>query len=364
MGRSRRFSLAVVFLVLLLARPGLAGGRELSPAELWHKMVAAKKTVGYQGNQVVITWENGNSRALVFKIYRRGTKTRWEFKGSPHGAGTVVIDDGYHAWELINGGRLVILHPSSPETTPAEEELLFDNYFLKQSGEGVVAGVPAQVLELIPRFSASPWYRIWVDPATGVVLRRERYRSTGELVEMAVFTEIQFYVPEEEVFTPQIPKGAIIQRAEYYAVSLPLFEMEEKAGFKPWLPARLPPGYTLTRSYLVSGRTPVLHLEYSDGLNYISLFQYPAEGRLCYPPQAQRIGWEGTQGYLKQEAGGWTLCWNTGGYVFTIIGDLPPEELMQMAATVQPQQDAGREKYVFSKAVSCLRCRGSRTTAN
>ena len=97
-------------------------------------------------------------------------------------------------------------------------------------------------------------------------------------------------------------------------------------------PSHLAAGYRRLGAYQQGG---VVQLLYSDGLYDLSLFQQ--QGGLDagdLPTQRRAIRFEGRQAWEFSWPGGEGLVWTAGRTVYTLVGDVPPDELTAVASSV------------------------------
>ena len=121
--------------------------------------------------------------------------------------------------------------------------------------------------------------------------------------------------------TPPAPKKA--GPKPLHARNVPASERE---------PARLAAGYQRLGVYQQAG---AVQMVYSDGLYELSLFQ--EEGGLDasdLPTQRRTVRLAGHQAWAFSWPGGEGVVWTAGRTVYTLVGDVPPDELTTVAASV------------------------------
>jgi hypothetical protein len=97
-------------------------------------------------------------------------------------------------------------------------------------------------------------------------------------------------------------------------------------------PGRLAPGYRRLGLYLRGG---VLQALYSDGVYELSLFEQ--RGRLDrdqLPAHISSVSVGRVRGWNFAWPGGQVLIWPAGSSVYTLVGDAPPEDLVEVARSV------------------------------
>jgi hypothetical protein len=112
--------------------------------------------------------------------------------------------------------------------------------------------------------------------------------------------------------------------------TLTLSEAREAAGFALRAPARLHPGYALDQIRSIQDRD-ALQLLYSNGINSISLFEQPLDGRHRLEPGHFRE----YAVYRKEgQAGGIILAWRDDALSYVLIGNAAMSQLMDMAHSI------------------------------
>ncbi len=191
---------------------------------------------------------------------------------------------------LINGGRLlnykpapvhkVFIGPVPPEEFASRVREL--NIAIRDGrirvaliGSENVAGRMAGIVEIRPPRPNAPFKRLWIDEKTGVRLRNETISPRGATVNTSYFTRIDYDVdllprdfgPDS---LPSAPYEAILPKSSPLAS---VQSAQEQCAFTIREPA-VPDGYGLAGAWVVraAARTTVI-LRYTDGLNFLTLFQ-------------------------------------------------------------------------------------------
>jgi len=200
-------------------------------------------------------------------------------------------------------------------------DLLFRNYEIEAAGESSVAGRRCLIYEILPRNSGNPSRRLHVDAEMRLPLRTENVNGLGELVSVATFESIEFVDQiEASVFAP--PEGPIEDDPVRREGPIDLWAAEGEAGFPVREPRYIPEGYRFAGAFIIrTDKSLVVHLQWFDGLSLISLFKQRAGTIL--PDSA----WE------RYHAN--TVTWTSGGYLYTLMGDLVPPELARIRDSVR-----------------------------
>lgn len=112
--------------------------------------------------------------------------------------------------------------------------------------------------------------------------------------------------------------------------TLTLSEARNAANFDLVSPPRLHPGYMLDQIRRIEGRD-ALHLLYTNGINTISLFEQPLNGRRGLAPEDFR---EYAVYSNKERAGGATLAWRDDAVSYVLVGNAEMAQLMDMAQSI------------------------------
>jgi hypothetical protein len=112
--------------------------------------------------------------------------------------------------------------------------------------------------------------------------------------------------------------------------TLTLSEARNTVDFELHAPARLFPGYSLEQIRRIEGRD-ALQLLYTDGINSVSLFEQPLDGRRGLSHQDFR---EYAVYQNKGQKGGTILAWRDDALSYVLIGNIEMSQLMDMARAI------------------------------
>jgi negative regulator of sigma E activity len=197
---------------------------------------------------------------------------------------------------------------------------LEDAYDVRTAGSGSVAGYPTDVIEVLK--SGAVRERLDLEANTKLLLQRQQYDSSGAMERAFTFDTIKIGdASMTPLTTPPTPKK--VGPKPVHAQDVPAGEKE---------PARLAAGYQRLGVYSQSG---ALQMVYSDGLYDLSLFQ--EDGGLDtgdLPAQRRTVRLSGHPAWAFSWPGGEGLVWTAGRTVYTLVGDVPPDELRTVAGSV------------------------------
>ena len=212
------------------------------------------------------------------------------------------------------------------------------NYAVQASDHAEVAGRPARTLSLVSTYSHALVLRMWIDNATGVILRRETYHGDGTIATRTEFDSIRFVKDlPDDLFKMTVPAGMTLTPGAEYGSSTPAMDtLTSGLTFKPVGPRELPDGFTFEKgSTAARGGVQTVQFVYSDGLRSLSLFEN-ATGR--YPafddPSPKTLAVGKQDGKYTLVDGQTLLTWNAGGLNFIMVGDLPLKELAHIGASL------------------------------
>lgn len=194
--------------------------------------------------------------------------------------------------------------------------LLGQHYVAVYRGIGAADGRVAAIVEVY-RFDGTLAGRFWLDSRTMVPLRREIFDASDKLVSDDKFARVRIGALTG---SPATTSASSASGPAWTAASSPGSQLAALAGQGWRLPATLSGTLPLyAASWSGSGTGQVTDLDYSDGLNVISLFVQ--RGTLA----ASMPGWrpmilDGRHVYVS----GHSVTWAGHGLVYTMIADAPP----------------------------------------
>lgn len=358
--------LALLLLPSLTAWPAHAA----SPwGEVWESETAASR-LALAGHARTMTAEDGDSLEAEADVSVARGKLRFEYR--VNGRHWTVIDDGKSLIHLRPGRQTALVYDRP--SLAVDRALAERNYEARVVGESSVAGRSARTIEIAPRGGGRVVLRLWLDKESGFALRRERYNVEGRLTSRTEYTRVQFGPAiAPEVF--KIPAGWQTIRAEETESGLSAAQLSMHLGFEVRLPAYVPAGYVLLGGYEKQWgrwRMRAAELRYTDGLRVLSIFQHRQPGHPGLEPpghgerrgrgrgrdglggrgRGRRGGRHGRHGRgeglgLGPPRPGEMILLDRGSekvlrlfgpeIVVVVIADLPEEELVRIAKSLEPQ---------------------------
>lgn len=197
---------------------------------------------------------------------------------------------------------------------------LADYYTIRRGDQESVAGFDCQVLILEPKDRMRYGHKLWIDNATGMLIKARTVDETGAVVEQFQFTQLRIGgIERDRVRSRFAAEGKNWRVEDSGAAEARL----EDAG---WVVRGMPAGFRkvteMTRR--LGGSSGVGHIVFSDGLAAVSVFIEPAGARSAAAPSgASRQG--AINVYTRRVANHWV----------TAIGETPVENVRQMANAVE-----------------------------
>ncbi len=233
---------------------------------------------------------------------------------------------------LIPDARRVVVNQrkveeSFPGLSSASPQEILERYTLTLGHVERVAGIECQMLVLEPKDSARYGYRLWVDRASGLLLKAQTLNKRQEIIEQVAFSDVRI--------------GQRIDRAklrpswstEGWAVELSDHRSADLAQHGWTVPA--PAGFRKTREVARRiGDSDAMQAVFSDGLATISVFIEP-QSLIAAPgsppaslqsPPANALQIHGpTSAYSRR----------MGDSLVTVVGEVPPSTVRTVAGSVE-----------------------------
>ena len=286
-----------VFFLLCLTAP-LAMADSISGAHGWLvRMSTALQSLSYEGVFV----HRSDDQLTAMKVI--------------HIAG----DDGEHERLItLTGKRREIVHRSGHPARVAGNSKgthsgvagilddITDYYKLTLRDRDRVAGRPAQVIFIEPRDEYRYGYRLWLDEATGLLLKSDLLGLNGHVIEQVMFTSLNL-VEGGEHAEDSVSPGAEVDRA---AIGDAVPETLQPP--QDWTVGDVPNGFSLMMVQPVSTDHNARHMIYTDGLASVSIFvETSDEDANTSFVGSSRMGAVSAYGKLMN------------GYQVTVVGEVP-----------------------------------------
>ncbi len=327
------------------AAPAFAAPAAESPADLLRESIGASRSVSYVGQLETIRFSASKANATIVRIeHRAPDRTRRWYLAPEALYGDYIITRSTTTWQFdtrrervtTSNNPLLDVNLAGGNTLG----LLYANYRAVPAGGEIVAGRPTKSLVLINNYTGERVARVWIDAETKLVLRKETFHADGSIATSSRFAELRYTqkIPDE-IFSTNVPEGySEVTEADREPPSLDTDRVAREAGFKPASPADLPEGFALVGASVetVNG-TKTVHLNYSDGLRTLSLFENAAGAEADFgadKPRTIKLGED--EGKVIEHGASTLIAWKEKQLTLTLIGDLSRAELGRIATSVIP----------------------------
>lgn len=332
---------AVVIGLLLGMLPTAARGSEAAeqgaedtappPGADWRvvmeRAIEASRSSAYQGRLVIVAFDDQGPTLAEVDVaqgtgggMRVGRAEAWMVGRSS--------EDGFYfrreAGNLLRFGNV--------ERIRFDLEDLIGKYEVRRAGTRELRFGPSIVLAIRERDAEHDRERLFVDEATGLVVRRETFAADGTPRRVVAFTELE--IAELSV---EPPAGLTDERRDGAVVGDDGLGELRDLGWA--VPEDLPGAFRLRSAYaLPEAAGSSLHLVYSDGLYTLSV--YEQLGRL------HTAAVDGASGHVSSGRHVWRwpgseperLVWSGDRLTFTAVSDAPVDAVMPAVAGLPGEQ--------------------------
>lgn len=296
------------------AAPAVGGGRpgqgppgtsEAQALDLLSRAVRAGRDLRFSATQHDAAWRGSWSGSVVTDV-RHDQAGSWRLSSAATGPAVAAV--------ARLDARLL--------------RLLAASYDLAVVAPGTCAGRATSVVEA--RRAGVLAGRLWIDAATGLLLRREVLDGAGRPSRDSTVVELDVEGNPSLLAAPvpfPEPVGELPARAVAALRS------------DGWtVPESLPEGFGLFDARLIAPEpgAQVLHLSYSDGLSTLSLFAQHG-GLGAQAPAGFTAGWRGDRQVWTRQDAPERVVWDGGGEVWTLVSDAPPGAVTAAVAALARQ---------------------------
>ncbi|CAK0780712.1 sigma-E factor negative regulatory protein RseB [Gammaproteobacteria bacterium] len=243
------------------------------PLQWLKRMIEARRTVSYEGDFVYLHSGQITTLHIVRQAEPGGDRERLIALDGP--MREVVRDRERVTCTLPKGKPLVADTHHLPDGALSENlsqhlDEVMAHYDLTPNHPDRVAGREVWSLEIRPRDALRYGHRLWLDMATGLLLKSELIGKRGNTLEEIMFTQV--------TVLPTIPAGHLESSTVGLLPALHTSVTTTTASDEPlrWTVERLPPGFRLEgrehHPLGLKGVTPAQQFVYSDGLATVSVF--------------------------------------------------------------------------------------------
>lgn len=209
---------------------------------------------------------------------------------------------------------------SFPALLPRQLDGIAENYLARFAETDRTAGHACKVIVLEPRDQYRYRHKLWIDQATGLLLKAGMLNDRNEVIGQFAFTQVEIGGQiDKESLKPKIA-GKKVRVSDDPATATELRQSDLN-----WVVERLPPGFaqvTVMKRIIPGKGVPVKHLVFSDGLATVSVFIEPVAAAM-----------KPMQGVVRQGAIH-VYTRTVADHRITVLGEVPAITVMQIANSV------------------------------
>jgi hypothetical protein len=205
-------------------------------------------------------------------------------------------------------------------------------YDLSLGARAAVATRPATIVAIRRNGSERVRERLFIDDATGMLLRRDQLDGRGRLVRSFAFVKLSKPLPVAPGANEELPKVARSRSDAPDAL--------DRAPDALTAPRKVGRGFALAGVY--SQSDGAVQLYYSDGLLGLSVFE--REGELDWdalPSGGRTVRLDGTRARVYRTVVGSAAVWTADGITYTCVTDAPDDELAAIVAGMDAADEPG-----------------------
>lgn len=329
-----------ILAVLCLTTAQLWAAEPSPTAREWlEKMSRAAHELDYEGTFVYLQDKQMTAMHIVHVVDEEGEHERLV---SLTGPGREVVLSKNSMTSLLPGQPAASAggqpRKSFPEALSEGLGLLENYYNFTLLGKQRVADRLTQRINVKPKDNFRYGYRLWVDDASGLLLKAEMLNEKGVPVEQVMFTEINL----NDVSAPTVAASVSGQEeadasAGKTEIAL-LAELESSSQISPpdsqragddWRITQLPEGFRLAErnKYIMPANSmPVEHLVLTDGLASVSVFieKFDPKDKFTGTSHRGAVNAYGTVSH---------------GHQITLVGEVPEAAVQLIGQSIKHQSE-------------------------
>ncbi len=288
----------------------------------------------YSGIQITQIMRHGFLESKQIVMHGGPGQMRIKFISPPKLAGELFLITGGRFFHYIPSQN--VIHQGEIPHNEFEHRMreimgsfLDGRISIRLVGSDRVAERNCSILEIKPK-EKGYYKRVWIDSATGIRLKIEKFRSSSRPIFNTFFTHIQLW-PH---FPPNTFNPNSLPEVRHVAIlphALPYTSIRAAQGAVryPIREPHLPSDYRNVGIWILARHDPfsTTALRYSNGVSSFVLFE-----RLL--PPHQRNDYRGPEPAAKIRLRNNVAYWRSRRYQFTLIGDLPENDLLAVVRSL------------------------------
>jgi negative regulator of sigma E activity len=314
-------------------------------AHLLRASLLAPESVSYVGQLQTIRFSTSHASATIVRIeHLAPDRTRKWYLAPESLYGDYTITRGITTYQFdTKHSRIVTSRNPSAENqvaTVGSLGLISQNYRAVLGDQETIAGHKAVSVMLINKYTGERAVRVWIDPDTNLVLKKEQYRGNGAVAAQSRFEELRYTASiPSDIFATTVPAGYVeVSGRDYASPSTDLGHVVNDAGFKPIIPKFLPEGFNLVSGDVTTvNSVKELHFLYSDGLRSLSLFENSVGAAADFGKlKPTTIRFEDHDGQYVEDGPTTLVVWQEHSLHFALVSDLALRDIVEIAISVVP----------------------------
>jgi sigma-E factor negative regulatory protein RseB len=287
------------------------------------KVAAAAHQLNYSGTYIYQYGDHIETSKITHIKDESGEHEKLEaLDGTPHEV--IRNNEEVLCFKPDNSASVVVekrkIEKSFPALLPRQLAGIAENYRVRFAEPDRIAGHDCKVIVLEPRDKYRYQHKLWIDQATGLLLKAGMLNERNEVIGQFAFTQIEIGGQiDKESLKPKIAGKKVRVSSE------PASATELQQSDLSWVVKQLPPGFarvTVVKRMMPGKDVPVKHLVFSDGLATVSVFIEPVATAI-----------KPMQGVVRQGAVH-VYTRTVADHQITVLGEVPAISVMQIANSV------------------------------
>ncbi len=300
--------------------------------------ITAPAKISFAGTVETVNIGDRQTQASVYRIEHRAPNLTQRFYISPPRLhGDLVVNHGDESYFVdVRRHRVVRTENDASNDQIARD----DNYLLLRANYRAVKQPPesfdgrqVRAVALINKVTSRTMMLVRIDEQTKLVLDKQQFASDGSLVSETRFQEVRYSsdIPASDFDVPKT--YPVVRGPKYGDPSKDVAEVARSIGFEAHVPKLFPGGFSAVEGQAIAIKgVRTLQILYSDGIRTVSLFENSGDSGLDLQrmsPQATSVS--GRPAIYAERGQTTLLTWTDGVLHYSLVGDLPIEELQKIA---------------------------------
>jgi sigma-E factor negative regulatory protein RseB len=299
---------------------GASADSPMTASRLLERLGEALETVPFRGRSIYLSGDQLTAVEIVHGVVDGETRER------------VVHLSGTPAEIVRKGDRITTLHPdASSDIRDTRSQALSavlsmpdgwkgsGHYRLAEGGADRVAGRASRRVDILPLDQHRLGLQLWLDESTGLLLKSVILDRRGQALDIFEFVSLETGIT---LAAADFEPGEGVLRETPPAANRPA----ARRG-SDWQTGWVPAGFESVPRALQSPASTVFSGSFSDGLAAFSVFVETLEGQKASEGSRQ---WGASVAVSRRAAA------PAQDHLVTVVGEIPLETAMQVAASVHP----------------------------